>query len=333
MPRSEKQKLKILYIAKYLWEQTDDMHGVSAAEIVDYLEECGISAELHSVYRDIALLRNEFGFDIDGGRGKKYSLVSRDLDYDDIRILAECVSATRFVPKGQAARLVGELGKLCSDYQKEALESETFVNNRTRTETRSVFVNAAEIRSAMRDSKKIKFKYTKATIDDVKKTATRRNGAAYTLSPYALLVNDGNLYMLAYSDWQNRIETYRVDRMKNVSCTDTPRTGKSVYEKINMQTYLRRVFGMYNGTDRRVVMEFDNKLLDTVVDRLGTENIIYHSEGKKRFIVNASIEVSPQFYAWIFGFGDKASIKAPASVVDGMKKQIEKAAAVYRATE
>ena len=174
MPRSEKQKLKILYIAKYLWEQTDEAHGVTGAEIVDYLEDYGITAEVHSVYRDIALLRDEFGFDIEGGRGKNYRLLSRNLDYDDIRTLAECVSATRYVPKGQAARLVNALGELCSEYQREALESEIFVNDRTRTEVRSVFVSAAEIRRAMRESKKIKFKYATASIDDVKKTAFRR---------------------------------------------------------------------------------------------------------------------------------------------------------------
>ena len=106
MPRPEKQKAKTLMVAKYLWERTDESHGVTAAEIVDYLEdEYGIVAEEHSIYRDIAALRDEFGMDIDGGRGKKYRLVSRDLDYDDLRTLAECVYATRFITENQAVGL------------------------------------------------------------------------------------------------------------------------------------------------------------------------------------------------------------------------------------
>ena len=330
LPRSEKQKLKTLYIAKYLWEQTDENHAVTATEIRDYLEdECGISAEEHSIYRDIAALRDEFGFDIDGGRGKKYRLASRDIDYDDLRTLAECVYATRFIPEGQAARLVGLLGAFCSEYQRATMEGETFVGNRMRTEERSVLNNASEIRRAMNDNQKITFKYAKATIDNVKKTVFRKNNVTYTVSPYCLLVNDGNFYLLAYSDWDSKIMTYRVDRMRDVRCSIIHRVGRNHYDKINIDTYLRRVFGMYGGERQRVVMEFDIQLLDTVVDRLGTENIIYHSEGKKRFVVNADIEVSPQFYAWLFGFGNKAKIISPPSVAEGMKVHLQEVSAIY----
>ena len=89
MPKSEKQKIKILLVAKCLWELTDESHGVSAAKILDYLENtCGITAEEHSIYRDIAVLREDFGLDIDGGRGKKeYSLKSRQISFEDLRIL------------------------------------------------------------------------------------------------------------------------------------------------------------------------------------------------------------------------------------------------------
>lgn len=330
MPRSEKQKAKILLIAKYLWEQTDEDHGVTAADIVDYLDDCGISAELHSIYRDIAVLRDEFGFDVEGGRGRKYRLASRDLEYNDLRVLAECVSGSRFVSKGQAERLVRALGTLCSEYQREALESETFVSDRTRTEERSVFINAAEIRSAIKQSVKISFKYAKASIDNLNEMVSRRNNAPYIVSPYAILVNDGNLYLLAYHDFSKKIMTFRVDRMRNVSCSDKPRSGQAAYDKINMQNYVRRVFGMYRGYRQRVVMEFDMALLDAVVDRLGTDDILYHADGRRIFTVNADIEVSPQFYAWIFGFGDKARIKAPTHIVEGMKKQLQEVSEKYQ---
>ena len=330
MPRSEKQKLKTLYVAKYLWEQSDEDHGVTAEEIRDYLEdECGITAEVHSIYRDIAALRDVFGMEIEGGRGKKYRLAAREPYYDDLRTLAECVYATRFIPENQARNLVDALGAFCSAHQKETLEGETFVGNRLRVEERSALWHASEIRRAMRANKKITFRYAKATISDVKKTVMRKHNARYTVSPCCLLVNDGNLYMLAYSDWDRKIMTYRVDRMRDVQTADTSRVGRAAYDKIDMGTYLRRVFGMHGGQRQRVVMEFDIQLLDAVVDRLGTEDILYHSEGEKRFTVNADIEVSPQFYAWIFGFGGKAKIVAPRAVVDGMKVHIQEVTAVY----
>lgn len=89
------------------------------------------------------------------------------------------------------------------------------------------------------------------------------------------------------------------------------------------------VKAQYNGESQRVVMEFDNTLLDTVVDRLGADDVIYHSEGKDRFVVNAEIEVSPQFFAWVFGLGKGAKIISPASAVEGMKKHLAEVMAAY----
>ena len=69
----ENQKLKILYIAKYFLECSDENHAVSVNDICDYLNnECGITAKRRSIYSDMNVLRNEFGMDIDGKRGSKY---------------------------------------------------------------------------------------------------------------------------------------------------------------------------------------------------------------------------------------------------------------------
>ena len=69
LPRSEKQKLKTLYVAKFFQENSDENHAVSAGDIIDFLkEECGITADRRSIYRDIAALRDVFGMDIDGGQ-------------------------------------------------------------------------------------------------------------------------------------------------------------------------------------------------------------------------------------------------------------------------
>lgn len=79
MPKSENQKLKTMYVAKYFLEYSDENHAVTAKkDICDYLEdEYGIIAERRSIYRDIALLRDVFGMDIYGDQGNKYKLTSR----------------------------------------------------------------------------------------------------------------------------------------------------------------------------------------------------------------------------------------------------------------
>ena len=47
------QKVKPYIVLQYLLKMTDDEHTQTASEICAYLQECGISAERRSIYRDI----------------------------------------------------------------------------------------------------------------------------------------------------------------------------------------------------------------------------------------------------------------------------------------
>lgn len=331
MPRSEKQKLKTLYVAKYLWENTDENNGVRATDIAADLEfSYGIQAEEHSFYRDIAALRDVFGLEIEGGRGKKYRLVSRSLSYDDLRILAECVNAARFLSESEAKRIIGALGALCSKKQKESLDKETYVSNRVRTTEKSVLKNAGIIRQAIKNKTMISFQYIKTSIDTTRSTVHRRNGPRYTVSPFTLLVEGGNYYMLAYSAKEQLIKTFRVDRMRNVDIFGLKRQGEDRFNILEIRTYTRRVFGMFGGETKRVIMRFDNCLLEPVADRLGTEDVKYKEDDNEHFTVSANVVVSPQFYAWVFGFGNQAEIVGPPDVAEGMKEQLKNVTDIYR---
>ena len=47
------QKLKPYVVLEYLMKYSDENHTKSAYDIIGYLENCGISAERRSIYRDI----------------------------------------------------------------------------------------------------------------------------------------------------------------------------------------------------------------------------------------------------------------------------------------
>ena len=89
MPKSEKQKLKTLYVAEYFLKNTDENHPTTIKDIIDYLEtEHDILAERRSVLRDILILRDEFGMDIECPTqgGSYYRLLSRDFELDDLKL-------------------------------------------------------------------------------------------------------------------------------------------------------------------------------------------------------------------------------------------------------
>lgn len=150
MAKSENQKVKTLYVAKYFLENSDENHPVTSGDVVDYLkDECGIEAERRAIYRDIAALRDVFGMDIEGGQGGKYRLLSRQFEFDDLRLLAECVHAAKFISARQAKDLVDTLGEFCSTYQAEQLQREVFLCDRVKTTQKGTMAIITKINQAM----------------------------------------------------------------------------------------------------------------------------------------------------------------------------------------
>ena len=330
--KRENQKYKALLVAKYLMEFTDENHSCTANELIDYLKyEHGIEAERRSIYRDIAILRDEFGMDIDGGQGGRYRLLSRQFEFDDLRILAECVHAARFISASKAKDLVSTIGELGSMYQAESLQHEVFLIDRVKSTQKGTLNIISTINAAMakkqdgkpHEPQKISFKYMKHTIDDVNSMVEKYHGKLYKVSPFRLLINDGNYYLLAFDDKAQDMRTYRIDRMKDVKLLPDPQEGKEAFEAIDLQSYTQRVFSMFGGEKQLVSMQFENHLLDSVIDRFGTKNASYSKVDDEHFSISVEVELSNQFYSWLLQFGEKAKITHPKAVVNKVRNFLE----------
>ena len=109
MPKSEKQKLKLLYIMQYLMEKTDENHIVTTTELIDYLASNGITAERKSIYTDIDLLI-DYGLDIVKVKGRPagYQLVSRQFELAELKLLVDAVQASKFITSKKSRELIGK---------------------------------------------------------------------------------------------------------------------------------------------------------------------------------------------------------------------------------
>ena len=230
-------------------------------------------------------------------------------------------------------QLVKIMREFISEHEAEKIKTDALVTNRTRTFNKSMLGNVSTIYEAMSDElygdshtpEKISFKYLKYSIDDISQQVERRKGSTYKVSPYKLIINDGNYYLLAFDDTSKEMRTYRVDRMKNLKRTGEAREGQEAFEEIDLTTYMQRVFSMFTGTEERVRIRFINSLLDTAIEKFGKgENVVYSKSDEHHFTVFADVEISDQFFGWICGFGKKAKIIAPESVVDQFKDYLDK---------
>lgn len=270
-------------------------------------------------------------------RQKGFYVRQRKFDLNDIRLLAECVYSAKFISQGQADRLAEVVCEFVSEYQAEKIRHNAFLTDRVKTNNRQVLRNIAAINEAMsrkidgqpHTPEKISFQYLKYSIADMSKQVERRHGAKYIVSPFRLLINDGNYYLLAFDDRSKAMRTYRVDRMKNVAFSGEPRAGEEAFKKIDLKTYTQRVFSMYGGEEKLVQIRFINQLLDAVVDRFGTKDVQYSKVDDSHFCVSAKVEVSDQFFAWVCGFGKRAKIISPVSVIDRFKKFLGQIQGLY----
>ena len=191
-----------------------------------------------------------------------------------------------------------------------------------------------KINEAIKADCQIEFQYMKYTIQDRATQVSKRNGAAYQYSPYALLINEGNYYMIAADLRGKKLYHFRVDRMKGVKLVCEERTGKDLYKNFDIENYTHRVFSMFGGEEMDVKLQFDNKLLDTVIERFGTGSDVYYGYvDDKHFIISTKVEVSSQFYSWLCGLGTMVKIISPQKAVEGYTEYLKEITDSYKVVE
>ena len=329
MPRSFNQKLKPFYVMNYLLENTDEEHTVSVNQIIAHLEAQGISAERKSIYSDIEALQ-VLGVDIervDSGNYVGYYVASRTFELPELKLLVDSVQSSKFITHKKTASLIKKIEKLASIHEAQLLNRQVFVKNRIKTMNESIYYNVDEIHNGISKNKRIQFLYFEETVSGERNY--RHDGAYYVVSPFALTWDDENYYMVAYDSDARMMKHYRVDKMEKISVTDETRDGLEAYNALDMAVYAKKTFGMFTGHEVNVAMRFDNHLVGAVRDRLGRDVFIV-ADGPDHFTVRADVVVSPQFFAWVCGFGAQAVITGPSEVVEQMKKHVDAIAAQYK---
>ena len=328
MARSSYQKLKPLYIMNYLLQNTDEDHPVTVNQIISYLDSQGISAERKSIYSDIEALQY-FGLDIvqsGSGRSCGYYIAHRTFELPELKLLVDSVQSSKFITHKKTAALIKKIETLASIHEAQLLNRQVFVKNRIKTMNESIYYNVDEIHNGISKNRKIRFLYFEYNVQ--KERQYRKDGAFYVVSPFALTWDDENYYMVAYDSDAAMIKHYRVDKMEKISILEEDRDGLEAYQALDMAIYARKTFGMFTGQEEHVVLRFENHLVGAVLDRLGRDVFIV-PDGPDHFTVRTDVIVSPQFFAWVTGFGTSAQVIGPGHVVEAMKDHICAVAGQY----
>ena len=327
MPKSDNQKLKILYILDYLQKNSHREHPVRAAELIAMLEsEHDISCDRKTIYSDIAALQ-EYGVDIVSLPGKNggYYIASRNFELPELKLLIDAVQSSRFLTEKKSRELIGKLCSQCSVHDARLMRRDVLVSGRVKSMNETIYYNVDAIQEAIAQNRQITFRYFDWDLGGKRKYRDRD----YQASPYGLCQDNENCYLLAHSP-RHGVTSYRVDRMTDIRLTEEARTpcpeltGKALAEHAN------RLFQMYSGEETTVKLRFHRSLINVVVDRFGRD-ILLIPDDETHFVFTVNVAVSPMFLSWVIGFGSKARILYPQSVIDQCTQLCREAMEQYQA--
>lgn len=319
-----KAKLRPFYVAKMLYEQTDEDHYLTIAQMMAQLEkDYGINTSRGTVGDDIKALK-ELGLEIqvDNSTQNRYYLIGRRFDLPELKTLIDATESARFITKEKSADLVAKLGSLTSQFNTAKLVRNVDVENRIKATNEKVYYIMEALNDAINAQKKVSFQYFSYNVR--KEQKTKNNGFTYVFSPYKLIWNGDYYYAVGYSEKHGGVGSFRIDRIA--------RQPKILEEDavqppadFDLNVYLNSMFRMYNGERKQIELVCENDLMDAIIDKFGEDVAVFANDMKSfRVLVNTS--VGSVFYSWVFGFGGRVSIKDPEDVKAEYAKMVFDAA-------
>lgn len=323
MAKGTNQKMKLMYLMKILLEKTDDEHSLTLAEILQELARYDVTAERKSIYADFESLRL-YGMDIiseQRNRTVYYHVGSRDFEIAELKLLVDAVQSSKFITEKKSRELIKKLEGYASQYEAKELHRQVYVQGRIKTMNESIYYNVDKIHQAMGKNVQIKFQYYQWNVE--KEMELRHDGAFYQISPWELLWDDENYYLVGYDHKAQQVRHYRVDKMLKIGLTERARDGKELFDKIDRASYSKKRFGMFDGEIQTVKLQCKNHFAGVIIDRFG-KKVNLRKVDDEHFTVNVDVAVTGQFIGWVVAMGDGVKIVGPDSAVEQMRKEIER---------
>ena len=328
MEKTYNQKLKLLYLVEIFEKYTDEDNSLTVKKIISLLQDKEISVERKTLYKDIELLEN-YGYDIvvkKEGKENSYFLATRNFELAEVKMLIDVIQASKFLTVKKAHHLIGKLKTLVSKNEANKIQRQIYSYEANKYINETIYTNIDAIHNAIANNKIITYNYWQWDSD--KKMKNRHNNKLYTASPFALVWNDENYYLVAYDNESEKIKNYRVDKMRNVQITNIDRKGHEQFKEENIASYSKKIFSMYGGKLEKVTLQFTENMIGVIVDRFGAE-VKIHKLANNMYEVNVEVMCSDHFLGWILSLGGGVKIINPENVKEQMRNLLKKSLDLY----
>ena len=320
----------ILYILNILKKYTDEQHKLSTQQIREkIIEEYNVEIDTRTIRRNIILLQQKFGYDISTYNDNKegyYITNDPETDFEpgEIRAIIDTFSYSTFIEEKISKAIIEKCKNLQNIYENEKLKNYRIYSPKGRTSNIEVIKSIEDISNSIANKNKVKFEYWKYCIegDRIKKQIVSKP----VVSPYAILYDKQQFYMLGIKDGNEEFFHYRLDRIKNLAelqeKVEITKTEKEIEE------YVETSVEVFSGNEVEIEAECDEYLLGEVYEKFG-KKLEVTPINKKKFIMK--LKANPLgFKLWAMRNLDMVTIKKPESLVNKIRNVVEDAMKRYK---
>lgn len=320
----------ILYILNVLKKYSDEEHKLSINELKDkIIEEYGESIDPRTIRRNINLLKEKFGYDIstynDNNEGY---YISNDPDKDfepgEIRAIIDTFSYSTFIEDRLAKSIIEKCRNFQNIYENQKLKNYRVYSPKGKTSNIEVIKNIEDISNSIMNKNKIKFEYWKYCImgDKIEKKIVSEP----VVSPYVIIYDKQQFYMLGIKEGNEEIFHYRLDRIKNLQELKDKITIKKSEKEL--ERYTETSVEVFSGNEIEIEAECDEYLLGEVIEKFG-KRVEIRPINSQKFMMKLSVN-SLGFKLWTMRNIDMVTVKKPKSLVKELKAIIEDADKRYK---
>lgn len=260
----------ILYILNILKKYSDAEHKISAVEIQRKVKEMyDIEIDPRTIKRNINLLKYKLDYDIStrAENGQGYYITRNpetDFEPGEIRAIIDTFSYANYITPSISKNIILKCKNIQNIYENKKLKDYKIYANDTKTDNMEVIKNIEDISEAIQNSTKIEFEYWKYTIDEkIKKEIV----STPKVTPYAIVYNKQQFYMIGIKEGQTKFYNYRLDRMRNLIQLSEKRTIEKTTKEI--KEYSESLVEMFGGEKESIEADCSIYLLDTVYELFG----------------------------------------------------------------
>ena len=260
----------ILYILNILKKYTDEDHMFSATEIQLKIKEIyNVEIDTRTIRRNINLLKYKLNYDISTrDDNKKGYYLNRDPETDfepgEIRAIIDNFSYANYIVPSVAKNIIKKCKNIQTVYENDKIKDYQIYANDSKTENVEVIKNIEDISESIYQHKEVKFEYWKYVITN---KLEKKIVSTPIVSPFAIVYNKQEFYLIGVKEGKNRFYNYRLDRIKNIQILDNKITIKK--KKSEIQDFAESSIEMFGGKKEEIEAICHIWLLDTIFDTFG----------------------------------------------------------------